>query len=221
MSELATLCVPVGVLVEIVGLEWSIAHTPDAEGELHMASGIYNEEMEEVISLCLRWPWLQVSSVSKDPAQAPSPTSSAHNSQFLSPVSTVSLQYLGSSADSTLLRISALGLPVSSSASAQGSPGSTSSCRAHHSTLTPPSFGSTWYHRPYSSTGLPRASGSALVRPRSAYTTDFRVSAYVTDSTPSALSGSTMVLSPIGSVSVLSHPGSTSNARHCSSASVA
>lgn len=53
---------------------------------------------------------LQVSCVSRDPSQSPSPTSSAYNSQFLCPLSTDSLQSLGSSSDSTMLCGSALGL---------------------------------------------------------------------------------------------------------------
>ncbi|XDV46013.1 hypothetical protein PO909_013997 [Leuciscus waleckii] len=153
VCEPATLSMPVGVLVKFVGMEWSPAYTPEAEGELHMASRNFYKEVQEDISLSLPSPpsskvscvstglaQLQVSCVSKDPTQPPSYTSSTKDSQSFKPASPVSLQTLGSPfVDSTLLHGSDLSLPGSSSALA---------CRPIDITLAPPSLGSTWDHHP-------------------------------------------------------------------------
>lgn len=43
VCELATSSVSVCMLVKFEGMEWSPAHTPTTEGELHLASGKYYE----------------------------------------------------------------------------------------------------------------------------------------------------------------------------------
>lgn len=47
VCELAIASVPVSVLEEFEGMEWSPTHTPTAEGELHLASAYCYEELEE------------------------------------------------------------------------------------------------------------------------------------------------------------------------------
>ncbi|KAL0161622.1 hypothetical protein M9458_045347, partial [Cirrhinus mrigala] len=49
VCELATLSIPAGVLVEIEGLEGSLAHTSDTEDELQLASGHYFEELMDIL----------------------------------------------------------------------------------------------------------------------------------------------------------------------------
>lgn len=130
VRETATLSMPVSVLVEFEEMEWSPTHSPSAK---------YYEDLEEDFpreylccshpapSLqCLHWFYPAPSLLHLQwPTQPPSPTFSTKDSQAFGPDSTVSLQSLSSSSDSTLLHGSTPGLPVSCSALARGAPGST------------------------------------------------------------------------------------------------
>lgn len=51
LRKLATSSVPMGILVENEGMVWSPAHNPAAEGDLCLASVLFNEDLEEVTPL--------------------------------------------------------------------------------------------------------------------------------------------------------------------------
>lgn len=139
---------------------------------------------------------LQVFCDSDGPTQPPSPASSTQDSQFLSPVSAGSLQFLSIfSVFSTLLHGSTCSLLVACSTLESGSPVSALGHQAHHYTSS---------HRPFVSSPL----SSTLVSCHSAWSMDFRHSAALCSSTSLAPSGSTWPLAlPWSSVlCVFQHP---------------
>ncbi|ROK35745.1 hypothetical protein DPX16_17488 [Anabarilius grahami] len=160
------MCIAVGLLMELEGMEKSPAHTPVAGSELQLASTYCFMKEEEDIFLTLLSPvgpaqhqvscvstgssQLEVSCVSRDPAQLPSPTSSSKANQSVGLTSIGSCQLLSSSiVYSNMLRGCALDLLITCSTLERGFPGSTSSHRAYHyilacrpvgSALAPPSL---------------------------------------------------------------------------------
>ncbi len=105
VREPATPSIPEGVLVEIEGLEGSPAHTPAAEVELQLATGLYIEELMDIFDMDLiDWVGEVIPSVPESPVSplVPSsscapvfpPTSSPKSSQFLISVSAGSCQSL-------------------------------------------------------------------------------------------------------------------------------
>ncbi|KTF99450.1 hypothetical protein cypCar_00041706 [Cyprinus carpio] len=89
--EPATPCV-VGLLVEIEGMEESTAHTPVTEGELHLVSGNYMEELMDVFQMDLiDWFGEVIPNSPVSPLVPPSPESPASPLVPPSPESPVSL----------------------------------------------------------------------------------------------------------------------------------
>ncbi|ROL52447.1 hypothetical protein DPX16_6131 [Anabarilius grahami] len=124
--------VPVGVVLEFVGMEWSPAHTPAAWGELQLASECnHYEEVEEDISLNLPSPLVPPSSKSpassKIPPRHPLPpplpkTASSSALPLLFPFRPLAPPL------NSLCCVDLICLLVSSSTLSRGSPGFASSC---------------------------------------------------------------------------------------------
>ncbi|ROL03959.1 hypothetical protein DPX16_23394 [Anabarilius grahami] len=218
VSEPAIFSVPVGVLVEFKGMDWSPAHTPTAKTELSLASVKLFKDLKAKNSQNLPSPLVPPSSkspafplvppISKSsssvivppsfPLPPPLASFSPSSSPLLTPLGPLSLQlHLG-----TWIPCLCLGPPSSSLTS------------AHRQ------VGSTWDRRPYGTSGLPQPSGSALVNHHSACETDFRVFSCASSLHPFGsiglrlLSSSALVLSPTGFTSVLQRPGFTSAVCH-------
>lgn len=173
---------------EFEGIEWSLVHTPAAEGELQLVSIIYDDDLEENYPYSLpsllahpapKLPGsLLVPSNFKSPASPMVPPSLPLHPPLpktASPSTAGFLQFLGSpSVDYTLLRGSASGPLVSSSTWIAWLPLQSPNLSLHLSSSLPrlhlgPSLwlhrappSSTW-GRPYGSTELHLLSGSTLV----------------------------------------------------------
>ncbi len=111
VCEPATQSVSKGVLVAIEGLEGSPTHTPAAEGKLQLATGIYIEELIDILDMDLiDWFGEVIMSVPESPVSPLVPSSSESPASLLVPTRSSAPVFPPS------LPLPLPGLPVSSSA---------------------------------------------------------------------------------------------------------